>query len=167
MSGSGGVSGGNAGGGRSAVELNAEFERHSSEARRRVDEGKEGQRNVFISFDVDEDESQVRFLASQAKDDRFPFHFRDYSVKEPFEEKWKERVRERISQTSAVIVAIGEKTHESKAVDWEIREAHRQGKKVIGVRLYKDENHKVPEAIREHGDDVVAWNAKQIAQELE
>ena len=153
--------------GRSATELKAEFERRSFKARRRIDEDKAGQRNVFISFDVDEDKPQVKLLASQAKDERFPFHFRDYSVKEPFEEKWKQGVREKISQTSAVIVAIGEKTHESGAVDWEIREAHRQGKKVIGVRLYKDENHRVPKAMREHGDKVVDWNAKQIAQELE
>lgn len=158
---------GSGGAGRSAAELKTEFEKHSSGARRRVDKDKEGRRNVFISFDVDEDKAQVRLLASQAKDDRFPFHFRDYSVKEPFEEKWKQRVRERISQTSAVIVAIGERTHESSAVDWEIKEAHRQGKKVIGVRLYKDENHRVPKAIKEHGDKVVAWNAKRIEQELE
>ena len=163
--GNGDVGGGGAG--RSAAELKTEFEKRRSEARRRVDEDKEGRRNVFISFDADEDKAQVRLLASQAKDGRFPFHFRDYSVKEPFEEKWKQGVRERISQTSAVIVAIGERTHESSAVDWEIREAHRQGKKVIGIRLYKDKNHRVPKAIKEHGDDVVAWNARQIEQELE
>ena len=155
------------GGGRSAADLNAEFDRRSSEDRKRIDESKAGQRNVFISFDVDEDKPQVRLLASQAKDDRFPFHFRDYSVKEPFEEKWKQGVREKISQTSAVIVAVGEKTHESSAVDWEIREAHRQGKKVIGVRLHKSESHRVPKAMREYGYKVVDWNAKQIAQELE
>lgn len=153
--------------GRGADELGSEFEKSDSEARKKIDEHNAGQRNVFISFDVDEDKSQVRFLASQAKDERFPFHFRDYSVKEPFEEKWKQRVREKIAQTSAVIVAIGEKTHESDAVDWEIREAHRQGKKVIGVRLHKGQNHTVPKAMKEHGDRVVTWNAKQIAQELE
>lgn len=153
--------------GRGAGELGSEFARRDSEARRKIDERNAGQRNVFISFDVDEDKPQVRLLGSQAKNDRFPFSFRDYSVKEPFEEKWKQRVREKIAQTSAVIVAIGEKTHESDAVDWEIREAHRQGKKVIGVRLHKDENHKVPKAMKENGDRVVTWNAKQIAQELE
>lgn len=158
---------GGTGAGRSAAELSAEFERRSSAARKKIDERDAGQRNVFISFDVDEDKAQVRLMASQARDDRFPFRFRDYSVKEPFEEKWKQGVREKLAQTSAVIVAIGEKTHESEAVDWEIREAHRQGKKVIGVRLYKDKNHRVPKAMKEHGDDVVIWNAKRIAQELE
>ena len=38
-------------------------------------------RNVFISFDVD-DKKMINLIRHQAKDDRFPFKFRDYSVKE-------------------------------------------------------------------------------------
>lgn len=53
----------------------------------------------------------VNLLRSQAKDDRFPFEFRDYSVKEPFESKWKSEVRNLISMSSAVIVAIGLNTY--------------------------------------------------------
>lgn len=124
------------------------------------------QRNVFISFDVD-DESPVNLLRSQAKDERFPFEFRDYSVKEPFESRWKSRVRDRITQTSAVIVMIGPNTHESKAVDWEIREAHKQGKRVIGVRIHRDANHAAPKALNEHGDRVVYWDTKTIGQMLD
>lgn len=47
----------------------------------------EAERNVFVSFDVD-DEAQVRLLTYQARDDKFKFSFRDYSVKVPFDEKW-------------------------------------------------------------------------------
>ena len=125
------------------------------------------QRNVFVSYDMDNDKGMVSFLTNQAKDDRFPFVFRDYSVKEAYEEKWKSRVRTKISQTSAVIVAIGEKTHESKAIAWEIQEAHRQGKKVIGVRLRGSKNHKIPSELKEHGDRVIKWKAKDIAKELD
>lgn len=120
------------------------------------------QRNVFISFDIN-DQGPVNLLRNQAKDDRFPFEFRDYSVKEPFEEKWKTRVKEKIEQTSAVVVMIGPDTVNSKAVDWEIREAHRQNKKVIGVRIHKNENHPVPAAIQEHGDQVINWDTKKLA----
>src|SRR5438552_6580944 len=49
-------------------------------------------RNVFISFSV-ADEAQVNLLRSQAKDPRFRLEFRDYSVKEPFDEKWKSNCR--------------------------------------------------------------------------
>lgn len=126
----------------------------------------EYQRNVFISFDVD-DEGMVNLLRNQAKDDRFQFGFRDYSVKEPFDSAWKSKVRDRIDLTSAAIVAIGENTHRSIAVDWEIREAHRQGKRVIGVRLHRDKNHIVPQAMTEHGDKVIYWDTKKIGDMLE
>ena len=124
------------------------------------------QRNVFISFDVD-DGSAVNLLRSQAKDDRFPFEFRDYSVKEPFDEKWKSEVRNLIELTSAVIVMIGPNTAKSNAVDWEIRQAHRQNKRVIGVRIRRDQNHEIPPAMTEYGDDVTNWDTKTIAQLLE
>jgi len=139
------------------------FQRSEDKSQRKITDY---QRNVFISFDID-DIPRVSLLRSQAKDDRFPFTFRDYSVKEPFEEKWKTGVKERIEQTSAVIVAIGKNTHNSEAVDWEIREAHRQNKKVIGVRLHSSENHKIPNTLLEHGDKVINWNTKDIAEELE
>ena len=93
-------------------------------------------RNVFISFDVD-DEGMVNLLRHQAKDERFPFEFRDYSVKDPFEREWKGEVRNLISLSSAVIVAIGKHTHRSKAVNCEIDEAYRQGKIVVGMRLHR------------------------------
>lgn len=122
-------------------------------------------RNVFISFDI-EDEGMVRFLVHQAKDGRFPFTFRDYSVKEPFESRWKRRVSEKISQTSAVIVAIGRNTYKSRAVNWEIDEAYGQYKKIIGIRLHRYSNHILPRAIREYGIRVIKWNTRDIAREL-
>jgi len=94
-------------------------------------------RNVFISFHI-EDEDQVRLLRHQARDNQFGAHFRDYSVKEPFDEKWRSQCRERIEQTSALICMIGEDTWDRKAVEWEIREAHRQNKLIIGVRIHRD-----------------------------
>jgi len=124
------------------------------------------QRNVFISFAI-EDENQVNLLRSQAKDDRFDFQFRDYSIKQPFDEAWKTQCKEVIALTSVVIVAIGETTADSDAVDWEIREAHRQGKKVIGMRLHKTENHRIPRALQEFGDKIIDWKADQLGDELE
>lgn len=139
------------------------FQREEDEAQKKITEY---QRNVFVSFDM-KDAGKVRLLINQAKDERFPFSFRDHSVKEPFESEWKRQVRDKISQTSVVMIAIGKDTHGSKAVDWEIREAHRQGKKVVGVRLHKKEKHIIPAAIKEHKDHVINWNAEQIRSELE
>lgn len=123
-------------------------------------------RNVFISFHVD-DEAQVNLLRAQAKNENFDIEFRDYSVKEPFDEKWKTNCKERISQTSALICMIGEKTAQREAVIWEINEAYRQGKKVIGVRIYRDKNHRIPKLLLEHNAPIVDWNLARISKLLE
>jgi hypothetical protein len=123
-------------------------------------------RNVFISFHI-EDEAQVNLFRTQAKDERFDIEFRDFSVKEPFDEKWKTNCRERISQTSALVCMIGPETAQREAVIWEIEEAYRQGKKVIGVRIYRDENHPIPKPLLEHNAPIVDWDLSKISELLE
>ena len=125
----------------------------------------EKRRNVFISFDVD-DESMVNLIRYQAKNEKFPFKFRDYSVKEPFKKGWKSGVRNLMCLSSAVIVAIGKHTHKSKSVNWEIKEAHKQKKMVVGVRLHRDKRHKVPSEMG-RGDKITHWDTVKIARRLE
>jgi DNA-directed RNA polymerase subunit L len=120
---------------------------------------------VFISFHVD-DEAQVNLLRHQAKTSD-QLEFTDYSVKEPFDEKWKTQCTERIRQSTIVVVAFGENTHQREAVDWEIRKAHELGKPVIGMRIYNDKNHKIPPAMREHNDRIVPLNLETIQAELD
>ena len=123
-------------------------------------------RNVFISFHID-DENAVNLLRHQSKDNEFGIHFRDYSVKEPFDSAWKTRCKERISQTSATFVMIGPETHRREAVEWEIRESLRQGKKVIGVRIYKDKNDPIPRGLRENNCRVVTWKLARMSKVLD
>jgi DNA-directed RNA polymerase subunit L len=120
---------------------------------------------VFISFHVD-DEAQVNLLRHQAKTSD-QLEFTDYSVKEPFDEKWKTQCTERIRQSTIVVVAFGENTHQREAVDWEIRKAHELGKPVIGMRIYSDKNHKISPAMRENNDRIVPWNLETIQAELD
>ena len=108
----------------------------------------------------------VNLLRSQAKDGRFPFEFRDYSVKYPLEFGWKSDVQNRISMSSAVLVAIGRHTHRRSAVNWEIKEAHRQGKMVLGVRLHRDLDLYAPPAMHST-DPIIPWNTDEIADSLE
>lgn len=122
-------------------------------------------RNVFISFHV-ADEAYVELLRQQAKDEKYELEFRDYSVKEPFDEKWKTNCRERIAQTSCTVVMIGEETASREAVNWEIEESYRQGKKVIGVKINRDKNHPIPQALKDHNAPVINWNLKEIQKLL-
>ena len=128
-------------------------------------EEKERIRNVFISFHI-EDEPQVNLLRNQAKNENFDIEFRDYSVKEPFDERWKSQCRDRIAQTSATICMIGTDTANRPAVLWEIEESFRQGKKVIGVRISRDRSDPVPQPLRDHDSPVVNWDLKEIQRLL-
>lgn len=163
MGGTGGGGGGRGGTGTTGKTIRKSQEKFQNALK---DQLEPRVRNVFISFHI-EDESAVELIRHQSKDNEFGIHFRDYSVKEPFDSAWKTNCRERISRTSAMIVMIGPETYRREAVDWEIREALRQGKKVIGVRIYKDRNDPVPRALRENNCRVVDWKLSQISKLLD
>ena len=123
-------------------------------------------RNVFISFHS-KDEEAVNELRAQAKARDGELNFRDYSIKEPFDEKWKTNCRERINQTSVTIVMIGENTADRAAVNWEIEESYRQGHKVIGVKMRPGMNDPIPEPLKEHNARIINWNPSEISRELD
>ena len=123
-------------------------------------------RNVFISFHS-RDEDAVKELRDQAKAHDGDLTFRDYSIKEPFEERWKTNCREQISRTSATIVMIGESTADRTAVDWEIEESYRQGHKVIGVRMRPGSKDQVPEPLKVHNARIIDWDPAAISRELD
>ncbi|SRR6266568_6815144 len=131
-----------------------------------ADEAREsGARNVFISFHV-EDESQVNLLRAQAKNEGTDLVFRDYSVKEPFDERWKMNCSERIAQASATICMIGPDTASRTAVLWELEESYRQGKRVIGVKIYRDQEYPIPKPLLDNNAPIIEWNLKKISEEL-
>ncbi len=133
---------------------------------RNAKEPKRPTRNVFISFHS-KDRDAVNELRDQAKKHDGELNFRDYSVKEPFEEKWKTNCREQISRTSATIVMIGQDTADRSAVNWEIEESYRQGHKVIGVRMRPGANDPVPEPLKEHNSRIIDWDPAAISRELD
>lgn len=124
------------------------------------------ERRVFISFHI-EDEAQVNLLRQQAKDKKYDIEFIDYSVKEPFDNKWKTRCTERIKRSSVFICMIGPETYKREAVLWEINKAYELGKKVIGIRIYRDKSHKIPKPLVENNAKITYWNLEDIANELE
>jgi hypothetical protein len=61
---------------------------------------------------------------------------------------------------------IGPETASRAAVNWELEESYRQGKKVIGVRIYRDRNYPVPRPLIDNRAPVIDWNLKTIAEML-
>ena len=91
-------------------------------------------RRVFISFDFDHDEELRDALVAQAKNPGSPFEIVDYSVREPFESKWRDRVRSRIRKTDLTIVICGEHTHTAKGVAAELTITREEGKAYFLLR---------------------------------
>lgn len=122
---------------------------------------------VFISFHHD-DEAQARLLAHQGKDPRFVTDFIDYSVKEPYlQSEWKDRVKYKINQSSLVVVMIGEGTHSSAGVKYEVETAKELDKPIRAVIIHKDGTDKLPEYIKENDVKVVKWKTETIQKEIE
>ena len=71
-----------------------------------------------------------------------------------------------ITQSSALICLIGPETHDSEWVDWEIREAEKLGKPIIGVYIQGAKDSDVPQALKEFADAIVGWNADNIMKAL-
>jgi hypothetical protein len=111
-------------------------------------------------------EHAKQLLVAQARSEKYDLEFINYSVNEPFDEKWKTQCRERLSQVSTIIVLIGEETHKREAVLWEINEAYKQGKTVIGVRVHRYEDHRIPQLLTNNGARIINWDLEKISGEL-
>lgn len=114
-----------------------------------------------------DDEPQVNLLRHQAQDPRFDLEFTDYSLKEPFDEKWKTNCTERLNQSSVLVVAIGQETHQREAVLWEINKAYELGKPVVGMRIYGDSNHSIPEPMVRNNAKIVNWNMEELQNAID
>lgn len=138
-------------------------------ARRTLEEAdRPGRRNVFISFDH-EDEREVNLIRGQAKNADSELEFNDWSVKEPYDsenaEYVRRNIRERIRQSSATLAYLTERSASSRWVDWEIRESVALGKKVICV--YQGQRPAtIPKAVDELGLKCVPWQHDVLMREL-
>jgi hypothetical protein len=71
-------------------------------------------------------------------------------------------LRAKISWAGAVVVLIGKETHTRQWVNWEIQEAMRQGKRIIGVWEQGGKDSDIPESLRKYGNAVVGWQSERI-----
>ena len=83
------------------------------------------------------------------------------------EETIRRLLRMKISWAGKVIVLIGKQTHSRPWVDWEIRQANKQGKQIIGIYGPGATDADVPPALEEYGTKIVTWDPDQIIDALE
>jgi hypothetical protein len=90
---------------------------------------------VFVAFAI-EDEHQRDLLKGQSLHPRKPFEFIDMSVKEPYSEDWKARVRTRIKRSDGVIALVSKNSLSSSGQKWEIQCAKEEKKPIRGIYAY-------------------------------
>ena len=150
------------GGGGTSPKSIGDLESLIRRAKEELREGeRHGKRNVFISFAY-EDIDVVNLLRGQAKNDQSSIEFNDWSVSEPFDSErapyLKQKIGERISQSSLTVVFLSENTPNSHWVEWEIEESIRRGKSVIAVFAGSREPKTFPKAIAKYGIKYVPWS---------
>ena len=118
---------------------------------------------AFISFEM-EDKWARDFLVQQANDKKNDIEFYDYSVKDPFDSKWKTECAKRIALTKGTIVLVGPTTSKSEAVLWEIAETIRQDHYIFGIQINRDKTHLVPNGLP--SKNVIRWDFEQIVSWL-
>lgn len=149
---------GGGGGGASSI---GDIQRLVDKAKQELRAGEQaGKRNVFISFAY-EDIDTVNLLRGQAKSDNVPLEFNDWSVSEPIDSEGatyiKQKISDRIAQSSVVVVFLSNITPKSPWVAWEIEEGIRHGKHVIGVYAQDSKPKMLPAAIEKQGIKCVPW----------
>lgn len=71
-------------------------------------------------------------------------------------------LRMKISRATTVVVLIGKETHERPWVNWEIEEANKQGKRIVGVYVRGGTEADVPVSFEKYGTALVGWNTDRI-----
>lgn len=121
-------------------------------------------KRVFISFAA-EDTSARDLLVGQSKNDKCPFEFADFSVKEPFDEKWKTNCRTKIKGCDGVIALLSKKTYNADGARWEMQCAIEEKKPILGVHIHKDDKGSIPPELS--GKKVIEWSWDGIKKFIE
>jgi hypothetical protein len=76
-------------------------------------------------------------------------------------------LRMKISWAGTIVVLIGKETHSRPWVDWEIAEANRQGKRIVGVWAHGAQESDLPENLRRYADAVVGWQSGRVLDAID
>jgi hypothetical protein len=133
-------------------------------------------RNVFISHHHNDDDGvtnltdllsrrgyQIRNSSIRAK----PANQRRLDQGLVKDETIRRLLRMKISWAGVVVVLIGKETHSRPWVNWEIEEANRQGKRIVGVYERGGTEADKPPALEDFADDIVCWNSESIIAAIE
>lgn len=122
-------------------------------------------KNVFISH-YGEDDDSVQALKKMLRDKGYALRNSSIDSTKPNDaenpEYIKGLLRDGISWAGTTVVLIGPQTHTREWVNWEIEQAAKQGKPIVGVFIQGAKDSDIPEAFQKYGDALVGWNSGKI-----
>lgn len=127
-------------------------------------------RRIFIAHQHN-DRQQVKGFILLRWNTNVDFSFFDRSLVDPVKsnnEAYIRRcIRDQMHGTSVTVVLIGDKTHESRWVDWEIEESDDRGNGLLGIKLKGKSGAKAPSLLRTYGAEVLTWQLGEFEDAIE
>lgn len=124
--------------------------------------------NVFVSH-YHNDEEHIGKMKELLGD---KYSIRNYSVTSDKynnaqnKDYIKQLLRPLIKEAGTFICLIGPNTHDSEWVNWEIEQALKMGKRIIGVYTWGAKDSDIPPALEDAADAMVGWNYDTIVDAL-
>lgn len=76
-------------------------------------------------------------------------------------------LRMKISWASTIVVLIGKETHARPWVNWEIEQANKQGKRIVGIYVRGGTDADKPPALEQYASAIVGWNSEKILDAID
>ena len=121
--------------------------------------------NIFISH-YGKDDEHVQSLKSRLKEKGY--NVRNFSIdstkhkdgRKPSEAFINRLLDIRIKNSGTLICLLGPETSTRKWVNYEIRKAHLEGKRIVGVYTHGNkDNVDLPESFKKYGGPLIGWNS--------
>ncbi len=114
-------------------------------------------KKIFVSYDYDNDRHDKNLLLAWSKNSDFDFYMNDHStdvsVNSTDAGAIKRTISASIGAATYFLCLVGDSTHKSKWVAWEIDKAVELRKRLVGVKINKscDNPARTPESRRDVG----------------
>ncbi len=147
--------------------------------------------NVFVSYDHD-DQSQVGGFKGLRKNPKHPLDFRDHSLKEPVTDTTgkpikyppsdsrskpvRDEIKKKFENASKLVVLIGDDTHKSEWVEWEIDtffgmkedlSGDKTWKRIRGMTLKGSDKATIPSALGNQSTEHLTWDPEKLDEWLD
>lgn len=122
-------------------------------------------KNVFVSH-YNKDEENIGKLKSLLSGKGYTLKNSSIDSTKPNRAKNPEYIkrllRMRINWAGTFVCLIGPNTHKRDWVNWEIDQANKKGKRIVGVFINGASNSDVPSSFEKFGDSLVSWRSEKI-----